>query len=379
MNLAAIVNAGHRKHEELGPAEMKTRGDHMPSLGDAETPRGKRISLPAVPAALIVLLAILTPPMGIRANDSVAALGAGGIEFLKSEHIRMLEEVLEISPRMMRVKYRFFNETDQDIHTTVAFPLPAYSPVGAFQSGTRIRETILRTFEVLVNGRPVAIEHERKATLKGSDITSELRKLGLSDNEIFFRVAGAKEFMGLLHRLKKVSEGLGEGWDLSETMFWRMTFPARIETLVEHQYEPATGQGFAHAYLRIWEKASNSDMNDLWNFFTGKGRKQANEDCLDERTKRAVENRVRRAINGGAEPVTVVYDKVEYILGTGRNWKGPIGDFTLRLVKEKPDQFVSLCFPGEPQKISPTIYEFRQKDFVPQDTLVVYFYTVKSK
>jgi len=48
----------------------------------------------------------------------------------------------------------------------------------------------------------------------------------------------------------------------------------------------------------------------------------------------------------------------------------------LRLVKERPDEFVSVCFPGKPDKISPTVYEFYQKDFVPQDTLVVYFYRV---
>ncbi len=67
---------------------------------------------------------------------------------------------------------------------------------------------------------------------------------------------------------------------------------------------------------------------------------------------------------------------VEYILGTGRNWKGPIGTFTLRIEKETPDEIISLCFSGKPKKISPTVYEFYKRDFVPPYRLVVFFYGV---
>lgn len=72
----------------------------------------------------------------------------------------------------------------------------------------------------------------------------------------------------------------------------------------------------------------------------------------------------------------VMLNDVEYVLGTGRNWKGPIADFTLRIEKDSPEQFVSLCFPGRAKRVSPTVLEFSHTDFVPQDKLVVYFYTV---
>ncbi len=74
--------------------------------------------------------------------------------------------------------------------------------------------------------------------------------------------------------------------------------------------------------------------------------------------------------------VYVTLHDVEYILGTGRNWKGPIGVFTLRIEKDSPDQLVSLCLPGELRKVDSTSYEFTSKDFVPQDKLVIYFYDV---
>jgi hypothetical protein len=56
-----------------------------------------------------------------------------------------------------------------------------------------------------------------------------------------------------------------------------------------------------------------------------------------------------------------------------------IREFRLRLIKERPDWFVSVCFPGKPEKISPTVYEFIQKAYVPQDKLVVYFYSWTRK
>ena len=70
---------------------------------------------------------------------------------------------------------------------------------------------------------------------------------------------------------------------------------------------------------------------------------------------------------------------IEYVLGTGRNWAGSIQDFTLRIKKQTPDQLVSLCFPGTPKRIDPLTLEFNHKDFVPQDKLVVYFYSFHAK
>jgi hypothetical protein len=63
-------------------------------------------------------------------------------------------------------------------------------------------------------------------------------------------------------------------------------------------------------------------------------------------------------------------------LGTGRNWKGPIGEFKPRLKKGIPEEIVSACLPGQPKKLSPTLYEFTERNFVPDDRLVVYFYDV---
>jgi|GEM_PF-796796 len=325
--------------------------------------------------AFVITMMIVISPSAILANDSTARLAAGGIELVKNEHIRMLEEVLEISPKKVKVKYRFLNEADHGIDTLVAFPLPFYSGIAHANVSIGDPSIIFATFKVLVNGKPVITRSERKALLDGHDITDRLRKLGLSDQEIFFDVSDA-ERGDLWTKLERFKIKIGNWWDISRTFFWHMSFPARKETAVSQEYAPATGAGWAILRQREGADQFKEGLEELWSSFTGK---DDNEDCLDAITKRAIANRVKATLAKGAESVDFKYDSVEYILGTGRNWKGPIGDFTLRLIKEKPEQFVSVCFPGKPEKISPTVYEFRQKDFVPQDSLVVYFYAVDGE
>ncbi|WP_041286477.1 DUF4424 domain-containing protein [Desulfomonile tiedjei] len=331
--------------------------------------------------ALLIAIAIFIFPTRISANDSTAALGAGGIELQKSDDIRILEEVLEISPYNIRVKYRFLNESEQDIHTKVAFPLPLYN--GVAHSNVSIADPggIFSSFKVSVDGNPVVLKRERKALLKNRDITRKLRKLGLSDKEIFFDVAD-REKGELWSKLKELLPEIGQWWDISYTVYWDMKFPTGKEIIVEHEYAPAVGGGYnvvtvgtIEGKFNEFPKSQEEKMDELWRFTGTENIKK--EACIDAITKRAIEKKADRALAVLPQEksgMLASYDRVEYILGTGRNWKGPIGEFTLRLVKQKPEDFVSLCFPGKPEKISSTVYEFKQKDFVPQDKLTVYFF-----
>lgn len=332
-------------------------------------------SIPAFLIGLTIVVAILILPTTLFANDSTARLGAGGIEFLQSEHIRMLEEILEISADKVRVKYRFFNESEKDIQTTVAFPLPLFHALGHYNTSIGDPRDIANTFTVLVNGTSVPTSTVRKAVKDGQDLTGELRKLGFSDKEIFFEITD-EEWKALAEKIERVGSRLHRWWNIDQTIHWQMTFPAKKETVVEHEYLPASGRGWAIALESRSKENFRANLDKLWDSFTGKGDDTKDEDCLDRTTKRGIENRVKQDVSRGAESVSVEYTSVEYILGTARNWKGPIEQFTLRLVKQNPDQFVSVCFPGKPKKISPTEYEFHQRDFVPPDKLVVYFYII---
>ena len=73
---------------------------------------------------LASLFSLLSPHFSASANDSTAALGAGGLTLTESADIRMASEDLSISKDLIRVRYSFVNESDKPITTRVAFPLP---------------------------------------------------------------------------------------------------------------------------------------------------------------------------------------------------------------------------------------------------------------
>ena len=53
------------------------------------------------------------------ANDSFAAIGAGGLVLQKSDGVVMESEDLYLSLRQVKIRYVFFNSTAQDLTTIV--------------------------------------------------------------------------------------------------------------------------------------------------------------------------------------------------------------------------------------------------------------------
>ena len=65
-------------------------------------------------------------------------------------------------------------------------------------------------------------------------------------------------------------------------------------------------------------------------------------------------------------------DRVHYILKTGANWKGPIGRFVLRIVKDKPAQKSSVCMDGF-RKADTRTFVLEKRNFVPTQDLKIAF------
>jgi hypothetical protein len=59
-------------------------------------------------------------------NDGAASTGVGGIQLRREANISMEKERLTISESKVTVEYEFLNDTDKDITTEVAFPIPPY-------------------------------------------------------------------------------------------------------------------------------------------------------------------------------------------------------------------------------------------------------------
>ena len=72
---------------------------------------------------IVIAVAVLLP-LTAFGNDSELELSTGGLVFKKNPFIEMRSEDLFISMAEIRVIYTFFNRSNADIDTTVAFPMP---------------------------------------------------------------------------------------------------------------------------------------------------------------------------------------------------------------------------------------------------------------
>jgi hypothetical protein len=334
---------------------------------------------------LILVLSIAAlissiPTGHVAANDSIARVGAGGIVLLKTEQVRMIREVLEISTRRVRVTYRFKNESSEDIRTSVAFPMPAYG-WNPGQSAVDANERPLRPFTTLVDGQGIEARFERRAVVDGRDISDGLRRAGLSNAQIFetfgdCTIEGCPISAGQSEQIARLAgqEAGYPNWKVAETAYWEQMFPAGAVVQVQHAYPPFVGMSYSELH-QVGSGRVEGLPTATWLSPPAK----PNEACTDEGASQALEKRIRRASKGGSRTVLVTLQDVEYVLGTGRNWKGPIADFTLRIEKGSDDQVISLCFPGKPRKIDARTIEFHAGEFVPQDRLVVHFYSVSAR
>lgn len=308
---------------------------------------------------------LLLTPLPADANDSIGSIAVGGITFLKSEDIRLIMEDLYIGSDDVRVRYKFINESPGDIRTTVLFPMPPYGWNSGEYMGAA-NEGPLEGFSVKVDGRIVPTRLDRRAIIGEQEVTGKLRSIGLTNDQIFKTFAACPpedqgDFCGVTELQKRQLKKLG-AWKVSETANWEQDFPSHKEIEVLHAYPPFTGKYYIYAYQQ-----NSFDYSEL---------EKASDACLDASTIGAIRRRVQKLVDKGASTVRIYVKTVAYILGTGRNWKGPIGSFDLTVAKDNPEQIVSLCFPGKAARISPTLIRFHQTNYLPQDSVTIYFFNI---
>ncbi|KQC08634.1 MAG: hypothetical protein APR62_04315 [Smithella sp. SDB] len=336
--------------------------------------------------AVIITIVLITICGFAHADDSTARVGAGGITFLKSTDIRMLQEILKISTSNIYVRYRFINESNEDILTTVAFPLPPYGWNPGLSAGDENNKP-LESFSILIDGQAIKTVKTRRAVLANKhsiaknktakkiinrDITEDLKAAGLSETQIFKSFGDVFiDSKGLIQnglnkqqetKLKAIGvlDGNWPKWEVAEMVHWEQLFPAKKEIEIEHKYKPFVG-------IRYTSTHKGSPFE-----YIGKN----DEVCLTKKTLTEINQKAQKLIDKNKSSVTIYLKEVEFILGTGRNWKGPIGDFILSIEKDSPDQIFSTCFPGKSKIINQTTIEYGQMNYIPQDKLVVYFYTL---
>ncbi len=314
------------------------------------------------------VLAAMVVAGAAEADDSSAMLRAGSIVFTKSTPVRMAAEELYVSPNAVRIRFEFENPSAKDVETIVAFPLPdlatwdfAESAIGTVTDDARN----FVGFKAVVDGKPVTVTVEQRAFLKNKDVTAQLVAAGAVINPV---TAGGYDKLAKLPAAKKkalIAAGLAEGdggeafypqWTVKTKFYWTQKFPAKQTVVIEHSYQPVTGQSFfTTAYHKRTEKNLFGDLNY----------------CIDERTWATLAARTEGDQKPSEGTRLMNTFETSYILSTAGNWQGPIGKFHLTLDKLKADNILSLCWDGELKQTGATTFEFNQDNFAPKRDIVM--------
>jgi hypothetical protein len=322
---------------------------------------------------LLAAVALVAMPLASLANDSSAELTNRGLVLTASPAVEMRSEDLYISASQVRVTYRFANTSPADVTMVVAFPMPDITIEGEddmLAVPTQDPVNIVG-FTTIVDGHAVHAEVEQKAVKNGVDRTAYLRALGVplaphleATNKILDALPQARKDEIIRLGLGQIMEyDSGNGWErhlyatwtLKTTFWWRQTFPAGREVVVQHRYTPSVGQ-----------TAGTSWGSDYWTKDPAYAA-QRRRFCVDDAFLRAVKTTPHRA---DVEFAPYTEQRIDYVLTTGANWKKPIGDFRLVVDKSDTDSLVSFCGDGV-KKIAPTQFEVRHTNWTPTRELSV--------
>ena len=298
-------------------------------------------------APLAVASVLLAGTVPCVANDTSASIDAGGLVFRQSADIEMKSEVLTISPETVEVDYVFFNKSAKDIATPVAFPLPDLALAEMWHSPVSVPfrgQQNYVGFKTWVDGKEIAARSEVHAVLEdGRDIAGDLGRLGV--NIFAEQQAYSPEAKAALLKLGALVDG-GYGdifpvWVAKTSFYWTQTFPAGKELRVKHRYSAGPLRRLVRADEPEW--------------------------CTDAAHKAAF------AALPKVEGDYLDGKAVRYVLKTGANSAGPIGDFTLRIDKGGA-ALVSTCpIPGLTLTRDGHAFVAHARNFTPAADLNVLF------
>lgn len=318
----------------------------------------------------IIALGLLSGTSPAYANDSSSAIGIGGLELTRSEAVSMDSEDLYLSLEKIVVKYRFTNNSAQDVETLVSFPLPSLpGGVAGYLGDQDYPDWKGFPFQTLVDGKPVTYSRIVKVEANGKEVSARLKELGwqadywtnVDRDEMFTKIqnlskaekeAYVKE--GLLKIREKDTNYTDPNWQVTTYITRKQVFPAGKSIKVEHSYAPLTGGSVggmlekdnrSESYFQEYRSAFCIDNSFIAGFDKRRNAKTKNVES-EETSQYYVEN------------------WLDYILKSGANWKGPIKDFRLVVDKGAADNLVSFCMDGV-KKISPTQFEIRKRNFEP--------------
>lgn len=294
------------------------------------------------------------------ANDSAAAIGAGGVQMVRQELVSMEKEELYLSIDKVTVAYEFRNLSDRDITTEVAFPVPEFDYMTTYGK----RGHAFGDFKVIVDGQAVSHETEIKAMVGGEDVLPVLHSYGIRPETfggyICDEQGGGADYSVNHLALGQIRDLAGRGiindsvfefypkWTIVMKYHWTQTFQAHQVVSIRHEYTPVAGYALlTPEQLREW----HSDA------------------CLDEDFTEKYE---------ASKSKYASVQWIKYILTTANSWEGSIGEFTLRIVPNGDDSGavvpMKFCWDGPVEFNEKGEAVIHMKEFVPEKDLKILFF-----
>ena len=349
----------------------------------------------------------LAASVAALADDSAAAIAAGGLVPRRETRIVMAKEVLRISLKKIVVDYDFRNDTDQDVTTEVAFPVPPYD--NEFAQGD-ISGQSFRDFKLWVDGKPIHYESEVKATLNGRDVTGilyenhiDIRTFGHYDDTTEDAHHVTQILVPDFTRLPKAAqsklykEGLFENrggtafslYTVHLQYHWTQSFQAHSTVHIRHEYTPVAGDAGMVMDEKGMLDAGKAPVNEINpNTLNRNDPFDITKYCLGLPLAKSMAANIHQlALNGigsanGDE--TLILDYVDFILTSANTWKRPIVDFTLIVERPKPEDgghvLVSFCSPqnGKVEKLDTDHMQVHLTNFVPATEMHIGFFEVPT-
>lgn len=321
------------------------------------------------PAALLALFLL---PASLRANDGAASVAAGGLRLQAERRVAMITEHLFISQEKVQVDYDFLNQSDHEVVTEVAFPIPEYG------LGPEFSYHPFDRFSVRLDGAAVPYKVEIQAWADGRNLTRLLRSLGV-DIESFALIQYAPEAtrfpsqlqhlgaaaLGTLRRAGAIS-GPDDvpRWTVRKTYHWTQHFPAGKTVHLSHAYAPVSGFTVGGSLAELAAPAREASP---WLARLGPGCPDAG---LQDWVAQRLAERQPRDTSFMKDRFHLAW--VQYVLTTANTWQTPIRDFQLD-VQGAPGERITFCWDGALEQVAPGRVRVAAKDFVPYQDLTVYF------
>ena len=283
-------------------------------------------------------------------------LPAGGLLFVPDDRIAIESQEVVLSRSGVRTTYVLRNATPDPISRVVSWRLPEIDMNVIGESLVVLPRPDPVNFPgatTTVDGAPVPLAFEPRASAFGRDVTDLLAKGGVPLNplspgsEDALRRLPPEALADLEERgaVNRDDDRIVPNWLLRTTAFWRQTFAPDATVSIALAYAPVTASD-------TWRPGSLDALRGPY--------------CIDDALQTAIAGRAAKAGLG------LIVHRLTYTLADNSGWWAAIPSFRLAVEKAGLETLIASCW-RDLRVAGPTRLETTRRDFRPGEDIQVLF------